>query len=158
MKFIKKLGSNFEEILCNSLLAVMLIILTYQVILRFVFKNSNAWSEELARYLFIWFIYAGASYAAQKIAHIKIDSLMNLYPKRARKFIRYTGIIIWIMFNVVVIITGTNYVITLHQADQVSLGLGIRMSYIYAAIPVGYALMTFRLVQNLIKEKLAKEN
>jgi TRAP-type C4-dicarboxylate transport system permease small subunit len=71
MKKITFIKDNFEEIICGLLLGIMLLILTYQVVLRFIFNSSNAWSEELARYLFIWFIFIGASYAAQKTAHIK---------------------------------------------------------------------------------------
>jgi TRAP-type C4-dicarboxylate transport system permease small subunit len=151
MNLLKKIDTKFEEIFCSVILALMLVILTYQVVLRFIFNNSNAWSEELARYMFIWFIFVGASYAAQKLAHIKIDALINLYPERVRKYVWLMGVLVWIGFNVIVIITSGRYAVVLHRADQVSLGLGIKMSYVYAAIPVGYLLMTFRLLQNLYK-------
>ncbi len=51
-KFLDLLEWVEKAILAVSVF-VMVIIMVYQVILRYVFSNPNAWSEELARYLFI---------------------------------------------------------------------------------------------------------
>lgn len=44
---------KIEKLFLAVTVAIMIIVITYQVILRYVFSASNAWSEELARYL-LW--------------------------------------------------------------------------------------------------------
>lgn len=73
MKTKEKKINRVEEWLSVAVLIAILILLSYQVIMRFVFHNTNSWSEELARYLFIWLVYLSASYAIYKNAHIKIE-------------------------------------------------------------------------------------
>ena len=68
--------------------------------MRFVFHHTNSWSEELARYLFIWLVYLSASYAIYKNAHIKIDAVKNLYPKKIRKYIPILGNVIFFIYAV----------------------------------------------------------
>jgi|SRR6056297_640542 len=150
MKKATYIKDNFEEIICGLLLGIMLLILTYQVVLRFVFNSSNAWSEELARYLFIWFIFIGASYAAQKSAHIKIDALLNIYPEKFHKIVSILGLVVWIVFNIFIVYIGMKYMMSLFKSGKISLGLQLQLGYIYLAIPTGYMLMTIRLVGRLI--------
>ena len=52
-KFLDKL-ETLEKILLAASSAAMVVIIVYQVILRYCFNASNSWSEELARYLFIY--------------------------------------------------------------------------------------------------------
>lgn len=154
MKWLKKLNENFEKNICISLLFAMLLVLTIQIILRYVFKSANSWSEELARYFFLWFIFIGASYAALEWAHIKIDGAMYLYPNRLKKYVKYLGVIVWLVYNLVIVVVCTRFAQTVYKSGQVSLGLNIKLAYVYAAIPVGYALMSLRLIQRLIKGKI----
>jgi TRAP-type C4-dicarboxylate transport system permease small subunit len=154
VNWLKKLNEDFEKNACSCLLLVMLVILSYQVVLRYCFHNSNSWSEELARYLFIWFIFIGASYATQQWAHIRLEASLNLYPEKARKYVKYIGAILWIAYNVVIIIVSTKFTITIYRSGQISLGMNLLLAYIYAAIPIGYALMTFRLLQRLVKGEI----
>ena len=59
-KFLDALEKVEKAILAITV-AIMIIIITYQVIMRYVFANANSWSEELARYLFIYDVMIGAA-------------------------------------------------------------------------------------------------
>lgn len=61
---------------------VMLVVIAYQVILRYIFKASNIWSEELARYLMCYVVLLGAAIATRKYAHLQVDFLINMENKR----------------------------------------------------------------------------
>ena len=51
---LKKIDEHLEDILLVTLLSLMSLIIFVQVIMRYLMRNSLSWSEELARYLFIW--------------------------------------------------------------------------------------------------------
>ena len=78
MKVLKWLDANLEKYLCVVLMSVMTLIIFIQVVARYVFQNSLSWSEELARYIFIWLVYLGISYGCQMRKHIKIDAALQL--------------------------------------------------------------------------------
>lgn len=143
--------NKVEEYLTVILLLVTLAILSYQVFLRFVLNNSNSWSEELARYLFIWSVYSSAAYAIISNAHIRIDAVVKLYPKKIRRFVPFFADVVFLIYAIVVAAFSTRYCLDLYATHQVSMGLHVVMAYMYAAIPVGHALMAIRLVQALYK-------
>ena len=53
---------HFESYLCQFLLVFFVVVVFIQIILRFL-DASLPWTEEIARFAFIWFILFGACYA-----------------------------------------------------------------------------------------------
>ena len=66
-----------EKVVLAASMAAMVILMLYQVILRYVFSASNSWSEELVRYLFILDVLLAASIAVRRNSHLQIDVLIN---------------------------------------------------------------------------------
>lgn len=154
----QSLFNKIELNISSIFLLIMLVLLSLQVIGRFIFKYSNSWSEELARYMFVWFVYLTASYAVYRQAHIKIDGTINMFPKKIRKYIALVGDSIFLIYCIVLTYYSAKYTIAINLSGQVSLGLGIKMSYVYASIPVCHSLMAIRLIINIIQNrKTAKE-
>lgn len=147
MEVRKKQIDRVEEYAGSAILAFILIILSYQVILRFIFHSTNSWSEELSRYMFVWFVYATASFAIYNNAHIKIDAFIKLYPLIIRPYVKVLGNIIFIIYALAVTYYSSDYVMDIMKSNQISLGLGVKMAYMYAAIPVGHGIMSLRLIQ-----------
>lgn len=151
MEKLKRWINDFEANACSILLFVMLIILFMQVVLRYVFNAPTAWSDELARYLFIWFAYLAASMCALSNTHIRIDILAKVWPKIIRPYIFFVGNLIFFLFCVFTTYYGWLFTESLIQAGQVSLGLGIQMWVVFAALPVCNLLMMIRLIQSTIR-------
>ena len=147
MEKTAKWYDRIEAILTVALLLVALIVLSYQVFQRFVLKGGNSWSEELARYLFIWSVYTSASFAIISNAHIRIDAALKLYPQKIRHFIPILADVIFLVYTVIVAYFSFDYCKDLLASGQVSMGLHVTMAYMYAAIPVGHLMMALRLVQ-----------
>lgn len=61
-----------------ALFAAMVIACTAQVIWRYLFNDPLVWSEELARYLFIWISYISAWVAWKSRSHIALDAVTYL--------------------------------------------------------------------------------
>ena len=83
---MKFLNEHLEACFIVPLMFLMSIIIFVQVVMRYVFHSSLTWSEEMARYLFVWLVYFSVAYTAKKEAHIRIDAAINIYPKKARPF------------------------------------------------------------------------
>lgn len=64
--------------------AVMIIVMIYQVVLRYCLSSANSWSEELARYLFIYDVMIAAAIATRKNSHLQVDFLINLLKPKVK--------------------------------------------------------------------------
>lgn len=164
LKKAKEFLGGLEDNISVLILAAILVILTMQVILRFVpFFNSNSWSEELSRYLFIWMGYLTACTCVGNNSHIRIDTLIHVWPKKIRPAIMIFGNIIFFIYCIVVTYFGGVYTASIASARQISLGLGVSMWLIYLTVPLCHAVMAFRLVVLTVKmlrepERYLKEN
>ena len=59
---------HVEEFFMIPLIFAMSIIIFIQVVCRYVFQNSLTWSEEMARYMFVWLVYFSV-YRKKRKAH-----------------------------------------------------------------------------------------
>lgn len=147
---IKWLDEYLEISLCVILMAAMTFLIFIQVVMRYVFSNSLSWSEELARYIFIWLIYLGISYGCKIIKHIKIDAAMYLFPKKIRPYIAIIGDVIFFAFAIYIMVTGFQLCGMQIKLGKTSPAMQLPFQYVYAAPPVGFALAAIRQVQTII--------
>jgi TRAP-type transport system small permease protein len=70
-------------------LAVMVVLVFGNVVLRYVFNSGIATSEELSRWLLVWLTFLGAIVALRQHAHLGVDTLVRALPPRGR-FICFT--------------------------------------------------------------------
>ena len=149
-KVIYWLDENIELYLCVTLMSLMTAITFIQVVARRAFNSSLSWSEELARYIFIWLIYIGISYGCKLRKHIKIDAALYLFPKKIRPYVIILGDILFFAFAIYIIYTGFNYSISQIQYGMRSPALKIPLQYIYISTVVGFGLAAIRQVQTII--------
>ena len=65
-------------------LAVMVVLVFTNVVLRYIFNSGIATSEELSRWLLVWLTFLGAIVALREHAHLGVDSLIRALPPRGR--------------------------------------------------------------------------
>jgi len=149
LKVLQWLDLNAEITINIFLMSFMVIILFIQVIMRRVFNNSLFWSEELARYMFIWLVYLGISHGARLRKHIKIDASLKLLPVKARPYMEILGDVLFLSFAVFVVFTAYRWVSLQLMLGQRSAALGIPMWVIFSAPMVGFTLTAVRQIQSV---------
>lgn len=132
-------------------MAIMTVLVFIQVIMRYVFANSLSWSEELARFIFLWLSWIGASYAVKERSHFRVEMFANLLKGSHRRTFEYFILIVWFIFSFALAWLGTELVIFLHDTGQTSAAMDIPMTLPYASVPVGCALMCARLIVEMYK-------
>jgi TRAP-type C4-dicarboxylate transport system permease small subunit len=149
-KILKWLDDNIELYLCVFLMSAMTLLIFVQVVMRYVFNNSLSWSEELARYIFIWLIYIGISYGCKLRKHIKIDAALYLFPKKVRPYVILLGDILFLVFAIYIVRTGYTYSMDQIKYGTRSAALKIPFQYIYMSTVVGFGLAAIRQIQTII--------
>jgi TRAP-type transport system small permease protein len=78
-------AERIVEWLMAIALAIMVGLIFGNVVLRYAFNTGIAWSEEVARLMFVWMIFLGAILALRQHAHIGVDMLQAKLPPAARR-------------------------------------------------------------------------
>ena len=138
---------NIESYICRTLLAVFVLLLFAQIVSRELFGYSFSWSEELATYMFVWFVFFGASYAAKLYAHNRVTFQFGKLSKTATNIIEGIADLFWIAFNVYFVYLSFNFVFFRMNLFWKSQTLGVPMKYIYLILPIAFTLMTIRILQ-----------
>jgi TRAP-type C4-dicarboxylate transport system permease small subunit len=113
-----------------------------EVFRRFFLSYSSIWAEEIARYAFIYIAWIGASYAIRERAHIRIDVILPLLSNRWVTLILAVVSVYWSMEPVINSI----------HFGSVTHGLRISQAWFLFAVPLGFAMMIFRLFQSMKRD------
>lgn len=155
------LDENVEKpFLFMGMLAIILII-TFQTFYRYVGTMFSAdaagaiWTEELARFIFIWISYLAIPIAIKKRNNIRVDIVYDRLPAR---FQGISWIVVDLCFMALVSVIfymGVDNLKMLKLYPQLAPGTGMSYFWPYLVLPVAFGLMSLRLVQDLFKQ--AKE-
>ena len=120
---------------------------TAEVILRYLFKHSLIFTEELARYLMVWIVFLGSALAIRDGSHIHISFLTKRFSLQTQKWLRLSANILTVFFLFFVTFEGLK--ILPQQLYQMCITINISLFYFYLAIPVGSILMIIYIVPSL---------
>lgn len=141
-----KIIDNLENYICRVLLALFVIILFAQILSRNLFNHSLSWTEELVTYMFVWFAFFGASYAAKLAAHNRVTFQFKLMPRKVAVALEALSDLIWICFNCYFVYLSVMFFIKANVFWK-SQTLGVPMKYLYLILPIAFSLMTLRVLQ-----------
>jgi len=136
------------RIATSCLFVVMVASIAYQIVLRYIFSKANAWSEELARYAFVWLVMLAASLGARCGRHMCIDFIVDKLPIPQKTFITFGTRLLAIFFFIILGWKGAE--LLSFTMNQNSTGLEISMAFIYLAIPVGAFFMILFSVEDIL--------
>ena len=130
------------------LLATILICCAMQVFSRYVLNSSLYWSEEAARYLFVWCSLLGLSVAVKNGTNASIDVISGRLKGKARCIQKIIVDLVIIGICVLLLVYGIKILPTM--ARTVSAALLIPNHYLYAAVPISSVIIIVHCVANLI--------
>lgn len=92
------------ELLMAAALAVMVVLVFGNVVLRYGFNSGITVSEEVSRWLFVWLTFLGAIVAMREHAHLGSDMLVSRLPVIGKKICLVVGhllmlYIAWLLFS-----------------------------------------------------------
>lgn len=113
---------------------IMTIMVFLQVIFRYVIGEALSFSEELARYMFVWSVAMGTALALRSHSHIGVEVFVERLPVRFHDPAKIVGSLLNLTFFGLLIWYG--FVMVGMTMDQESAALLLPMGYVYLAIPI----------------------
>jgi TRAP-type C4-dicarboxylate transport system permease small subunit len=106
---------------------------------RYFLNDALSWTEETAKFLMVWLVFAGAPIALRKCGHASINILPDMLPPRLRQGLFALIYLMVIGFLVVLIDQGSAF--ALQARNQTTATTNISMLYIFSAMPIGGVIM-----------------
>lgn len=140
--------------LARSICLIAMVILTpvvfANVLSRFIFGYSIAWSSEVARYSFVWLTFMGMAVALKEDSHAKIDLLIKAAPLHLQKLIQTCGCVIIMILSILLIIAGSLQTISIWNVEAAYMRF-LSMGWMYLSIPLSGVFMLLFTTANLFE-------
>jgi len=148
---LNKIMDIIEIYVTAALFALICIIVGIQIVLRTT-GLPLAWTEETARYLFIWIIYLASSKAVKDRKHLSVEIIPILLKEKGKLIINILSNILCAFFFLVTLYFGFIVLQKFQARPQLSPAMGINMIIPYAAPAIGSLMMLIRTIQNIITD------
>ena len=130
-------------------MTVMVVLTTYQVIVRYIFNSPSTWAEELVGYLFGWSTMLGATIVSGERGHMNIPVLVDRFNPIMRKAFHIFAEVIAFLFSATILVFGGFQVSQLAMGQQTS-SLGVAVGVFYWVMPICGVIILVYSVLNII--------
>jgi TRAP-type C4-dicarboxylate transport system permease small subunit len=155
MMRLRAIASRLDHWVARIEAAVIVILVTLltavtfaQVTTRYALSDPLIWSEEAARYLFVWVSMIGAALAVREGGHFGLDLLIRPFPQ-LKPVVGPIVTVVMVVFLAVLLKTGIDE--TQLASMQYAMTFEMRMNWAYLALPVGAGLMLFHIAIHVIR-------
>ena len=149
METLRKIDQNAERWMLLTFYVMLVITMAIEVLRREIFAYSSIWGEEIVRYSFIYLAWIGAAAAVKERAHIRIDVIMHYLPPRPKAVLYIFGDIVMLIVALIAVYWSWEAVHVSWKFGSVTDGLRISKVWFLMAVPLGFALMIWRLLQSM---------
>jgi len=153
LSFIKKAGSFIEHLsdvsgwLGSSFIVIMIPLISYEVLMRYVFNNAPMVADEFSAYLLVACVFIGLAYTMKERGHIRVEVVTSRIRPQAANWLKLITLLVASGVAVILFITSFEFV-------QSSIRLGLKSEswlqvpeYIpKIALPVGFFLFFWQLL------------
>ena len=146
------LNRNAERWALLVFYTMLVTTMVVEVIRREVFAYSSIWGEEVVRYAFIYLAWIGAASAVRERAHIRIDVIFVYLSNRVKALLYLFGDLVMLGVAVLAVWWSLETVSVSWKFGSVSHGLRVSMVWFLMAVPIGFSLMIFRLLQSIARD------
>jgi TRAP-type C4-dicarboxylate transport system permease small subunit len=146
---------GFNEILTKAgswgtifFMAVIAIVIPYEVIGRYVFAKMTIWSGEVSTYSLAWASMLGGAVGLKKGYLVNMTTVVDAVPPAAARVLLWVCYLCGLFFFGVMF--GFGLYQTIYNVNQTSPAIGLVMSIPYASLPVGFFIMFFGTLEQFL--------
>ena len=147
MNVLHKIRKGIDLVLswvCAALFALMVIVGTYQIVVRYFFNSPSTVSEELLTYSFTWMALLASAYVFGKRDHMRMGFIADKLTGTPRKVLEIIiEILVMFLAGSVMVYGGWNIM-------GLTASLGVPMGVIYPVVPLSGILIVIYSILNIV--------
>ncbi|PIP36130.1 MAG: hypothetical protein COS92_03840 [Desulfobacterales bacterium CG07_land_8_20_14_0_80_52_14] len=130
-------------------MAVIAIVIPYEVIGRYLFQKMNIWTGEVSTYSLVWASMLGGAVGLRKGYLVSMTSVLEAVPPATAKALKFVSYLCSLFFFAALF--GYGLFQTIYNWKQTSPAMGLIMSFPYAALPAGFFIMFFITLEQFLE-------
>jgi TRAP-type transport system small permease protein len=131
-----------------ALASILVVIVFVNVLGRYFLKIPLAWSDEAARFLFIWLTFLGAILANASNEHMQLDLLVGKMPKKVGQAVRILAYLI-IMYILYLLLNG-GFTVVIENLNWKSSALEVSYGLVYSIAPLSFVILMLQTAVRII--------
>lgn len=149
--FVEK-SNRMLGIVCGIGILLMGLIISYEVVCRYVFNSPTRWTQEVSIYLFMWTMLAASSYTLQVGKHVRVDLLIeHMQPRTRTIFEIITGVIGMIYCAIISVQAYEMLQMSIKYEKLSATLLRVPLWIPQSALLIGFVLLTFQFLLIVLK-------
>jgi len=151
LRWVDRLSAAFGRI-GEVMMVIIAIMLTYEVIARYIFLAPTKWTQDIAVTLQIWFTYLGMALVLRNRQLIRITAFLSIAPAKARYVLEGLSLIVIGVFSAVAMVKGFDMLldsIRLMRRQPTMLALPNWIAEL--PIVIGFTLLLLQSIVDLIR-------
>ncbi len=153
MTVYRWLDENLEKVVLVTAYAFCGGIIAVEVFRRYAFGLQAPWSTYVPSYLFLWLTWLGCSYCVKLRSHLVFNEVRDRLPRTAQYILMQFDYLLFGIFGALVIYYSMELVAMQYEFESIVPGTDDLPSWIfYSATPVGWTLLMWRAIQNIIED------
>lgn len=137
-----------EKVIAVVLLIVILGVTFAQVVARFVFGSPFTWTDELARYSYVWLTFIASAAVMSQRGHITVEVGDSKMPRRIRLILNMIGMLVVVVACAMLTFGSVEFLE--HRASGSSTAMGIPMALFYGVVAAGLLLIGLHALINIL--------
>ncbi len=138
-------------------MAGMVVVVSWQVLSRYILGDPSPWTEEVALSLMVWVGLLGGVYAYREKAHLGLDLLDEMFSDIGRYRLRVFSDVCCGLFALAVLVVGGGFLVQLtYELKQTTAALGMPMAYVYSVLPLSGVLIVCYSIDSLVNDSKGK--
>lgn len=144
-----RLTDRLVEALATALFFLIFALVLAQIVWRYLLGAPLVWSEEAARYLYVWVALLGWVVASRRGTHIAVGVLAERLPPPGRRLLARLALALTALLSIGLV--WHRLVIAWRNRDVPMVTMPFHFALVYAAVPVA-GLLLLRLVVRRLRE------
>jgi TRAP-type C4-dicarboxylate transport system permease small subunit len=149
MKILEWVFDVIEQGLGIVFVLIMFFSVLIQIFFRYVIKSPLTWTDEAARYSFIWTVLLGAAFAVRRKEHVVMEVLSSRFPRSVQRYI--TMVLNGIILISLIYLWPVSWSFFLFMKNVSAPTMNISWGFLFFAAPFSIALMIIHTFIRLIR-------
>lgn len=146
-----RIDARLEQWLVCITYSYFCIIILVEVLRRHFFGASSTWGEMTARYAFVFLVSIAAAEVAKTRDHIRIDLVPRLLGPKPRFLLYLYFDFLYLLLAALVVFYSLRVLQISVTNNTLMTGLDVNMAFAQAALPLGWTLLAYRVVQRFFR-------
>lgn len=129
-------------------MAVIAMVIPYEVIGRYVFQKMNIWTGEVSTYSLVWASMLGGAVGLKKGYMVSMTSVLDSVTPATARMLKFSMYVLTLGFFGAMF--GYGLFQTIYNWKQTSPAIGLIMTFPYAALPLGFLIMFFLTLEEFL--------